>query len=176
MLDSIENAYAIQKLYTQYAADLFAYLRLYHTSREDAEDLLLEVFVAAMETKNFGVLAEHKQRAWLFRVARNKTIDRYRHQARWQYVALEQVVENLFEDEALTPEQRALRREEFAQLKSAVQQLSDQQQEVLHLRFTNELRCADIAVILGLRESSVRSLLSRTLKHLRVIYKEGANV
>jgi RNA polymerase sigma factor (sigma-70 family) len=82
----------------------------------------------------------------------------------------------LFVDEALAPEHRALRREEFAQLRNAVQQLSDQQQEVLHLRFTNELRCADIAMILGLRESSVRSLLSRTLKQLRAIYKEETHV
>jgi RNA polymerase sigma factor (sigma-70 family) len=176
VLDSIEYAYVIQKLYTQYAADLFTYLRLYNSLREDAEDLLLEVFVAAMEKKHFNLLSEQKQRAWLFRVAHNKTIDRYRHQARWQYVALEQVMGQLFVDEALAPEHRALRREEFAQLRNAVQQLSDQQQEVLHLRFTNELRCADIAMILGLRESSVRSLLSRTLKQLRAIYKEETHV
>ncbi|GCF11796.1 RNA polymerase sigma factor [Dictyobacter arantiisoli] len=176
MLDSIEYAQIIQKLYTLYATDLFTYLRLYNTAREDAEDLLLEVFVAALEKKDFTILSEQQQRAWLFRVARNKTIDRYRHQARWHYVALDQVMEDLFEDDSLTPEQRALRQEEFAQLRSTVQQLSDQQQEVLHLRFTNELRCADIAIILGLRESSVRALLSRTLKHLRAIYKEGTNL
>jgi DNA-directed RNA polymerase specialized sigma24 family protein len=48
------------------------------------------------------------------------------------------------------------------------------QQRVLHLRFGEELRCAEIADKIGKREGSARSILSRTLTHLRDLYAKRA--
>ena len=52
-------------LYERYATTVFTYLRRRLPSREDAEDVLLEVFLAAFE-RNTG-LAEHERSAWLLK-------------------------------------------------------------------------------------------------------------
>lgn len=56
-------------LYQQYAQALFTYLRLHLPLREDAEDILVDIFVAAMENSAFQGLAPGQQRQWLWRVA-----------------------------------------------------------------------------------------------------------
>ena len=64
-------------LYERHAALIFAYLRLHVASPEDAEDLLLEVFLAALQWKPIYSLSPGEQLAWLRQVARNKLADHY---------------------------------------------------------------------------------------------------
>jgi DNA-directed RNA polymerase specialized sigma24 family protein len=65
-------------LYQRYGVSIFAYARLHTPSWEDAEDITLEVFTAALEQKSLSWLAEKQQLVWLRRVAQNKLVDRYR--------------------------------------------------------------------------------------------------
>lgn len=162
----------IADLYHRYAPLLFAYLRLHLSSQEDIEDILLEVFLAALERTNLLELPTEKQLAWLRRVAHNKLVDRYRNLARLQVVALEGVQESAFYNERLTPEQIALRCEEQLNLRKALNHLPLLQQQVVYLHFVNGLRCVEIAKVLDKREGAVRVLLSRTLNNLRSIYQE----
>lgn len=157
-------------LYDRYAGSIFAYARLHTTSREDAEDITLEVFLKALEHDNLPGLAEKQQFVWLRRVAHNKLVDRYRRSTRTSFVPLEQAVETLYHDEALGPEQFVLRREELEQLYQAVGKLSRIQQHVLRLRFGADLRFGEIALLLNTGEGSVRKLCWRTLARLRTIY------
>ena len=159
-------------LYDRYAASIFAYARLHTNSWEDAEDLTLEVFLAALEHDNLSWLADVQQLVWLRRVAHNKLVDHYRRSPRLPMVPLERVIEAVQRDEALTPEQLALRREELERLCKAVSSLSLLQQQVLQLRFGEGLRFAEIAILLNKRETAVRKLCSRTIAHLRAIYKQ----
>lgn len=158
--------------YQRHAPGIFAYLCRHTTSREDAEDLLLEVFLAALEHGKFAALGEKEQQSWLWAVARNKVVDHYRRSTRHPSVPLIQAAESVFENEELAPEQVALRNEEYAHLHARLKELPALQQEVLRLRFGNNLRCAEIAAILEKSEGSVRMLLSRTLKLLRTIYEK----
>lgn len=161
----------IQKLYEHHATALFAYLRLYCPSREDAEDLLLETFLQALESPSFIAVSPEKQRSWLYSVARHKVIDRFRQKARRQQIGLDLVTEVVFADDEHTPEYSALRQEEYQQILRAVQSLGEDQQEILRLRFANGLRCTEIATLLGKKEGTVRSLLSRTINLLRTTYR-----
>jgi len=53
---------------------------------DNAEDLLLEVFLVALEhEKDLAAIPVDEQRAWLWTVARNKVIDSARHQRRHQH-------------------------------------------------------------------------------------------
>jgi RNA polymerase sigma-70 factor (ECF subfamily) len=159
-------------MYSRHAPGIFAYLCRHIPSREDAEDILLEVFLAALEHGRFPALSEKEQQAWLWAVARNKVVDHYRRATRHPSVTLKQVEETVFENEELAPEQVTLRHEEYARLYATLKELPSLQQEVLRLRFGNDLRCAEIAVILEKSEGAVRMLLSRTLKFLRTIYEQ----
>jgi RNA polymerase sigma factor (sigma-70 family) len=155
-------------LYQRHAAAIFAYLRLHAPSWEDAEDLLLEVFLAALESERLQSLPEEKHLAWLRQVAHHKLVDHLRRTNRRASVPLEGLAE-VVEDEALTPEQATVRQEEHQQVRAAVQRLPTLYQQVLRLRFGDGLRCAQIALLLGKREDAVRQLLARTINRLRTL-------
>jgi RNA polymerase sigma-70 factor (ECF subfamily) len=138
---------------------------------------MLEVFLAALESDIFFHLEEKQQYVWLRRVAYNKSIDWLRRTHRHPHVVLENAAETLYAADEQTPEQTALRHEEYALLQTHVAELSELQQQVLRLRFVKDLRCAEIAAQVHKSEGAVRVLLSRTLNFLRNIYaqKSGGN-
>lgn len=159
-------------LYQQYAPVIFAYLHRHTGSWEDAEDLLLEVFLAALEQNQLCAVPEDTRLPWLQRVAQRKLVDHYRRMSRRLAVPIEQMAETLLEDEELIPEQQALRHEVQTELRQAVQLLPAQYQEVLRLRFVHGLRFLEIGAVLGKQEGAARVLLSRALKLLRAHYQE----
>jgi RNA polymerase sigma factor (sigma-70 family) len=162
-------------LYSKHAPGLLGYARMHIASQEDAEDLVVEVFLAAIENAKFTALPEKAQQLWLWRVARNKAIDAYRRSKTRQSVSLDHVAEPLFEDEVFSPENAALRQEDYVDLYAQLQSLPALQQEILRLRFGQDLSCFEIATKLGKQENAVRVMLSRSLNLLRSIYrhKEG---
>jgi RNA polymerase sigma factor (sigma-70 family) len=162
----------VARLYELHAPALFAYLRRQTTSREDAEDLLVDVFVAAIEYSAFNQLGEKEQIAWLWRVARNKAVDAYRRARLRQGTDIDLLAGLIYDDDEHTPEQVTLRQEEYALLHVHLERLSPDQRAAVYLRFANELRCAEIAAVMGKREGAVRALLSRALNFLRTIYEK----
>ncbi len=157
-------------LYTCFSAHILSYLCQQVASQQDAEDLLVEVFMAAHNHVALSSLSEERQLAWLRRVARNKVIDRYRHAALFTLLPLERIVET--EDSALSPEHRTVQQENYQQLYAALEQLSPAQQQLIHLRYGNGLRLVAIANMLEKPEGSVRKMLARTLRQLRAIYEK----
>lgn len=161
----------IALLYREYAPGLLAYVRNHLTSQEDAEDLIVEVFLAAMESATFAPLPEKAKQLWLWRVTRNKVIDAYRRSSRRQHVDLDEATEYLIEDEILGPEHTALRQEDYMNLYTHLQSLPAHQQEILRLRFGQGLSCREIAAALQKQENVVRVTLSRSLNLLRKLYR-----
>jgi RNA polymerase sigma factor (sigma-70 family) len=161
----------IELLYRKYAPGLLTYVRMRITSEEDAEDLVVEVFVAAIENAKFATLSEKAQQLWLWRVTRNKVIDAYRRAKTRQNVTLEHVAQGLFEDEMSSPEYAALRQEAYMDLYAHLQSLPPLQQQILRMRFGQDLSCSEIATTLGKQENVVRVTLSRSLNLLRKIYR-----
>jgi RNA polymerase sigma factor (sigma-70 family) len=166
----LEEDSLIGALYRAHGPALFAFLRQHAATRSDAEDLLLDVFVTALEYERLADLTDTGRLAWLWRVARNKAIDHYRRNARRPTLGLEQVEARLFDDEDGSPERAALRQDEFERLHASLQELTPLQRDVLRLRFAEDLRCGEIALALGKKESAVRVLLMRTLRFLRTLY------
>lgn len=147
-----QDSSPVAALYRQYAPALFAYLHRRCASPEDAEDLLLEVFLAALEHEPFSTIPEGKRLRWLRGVAKHKLVDHYRRAARRPFIPLDEIAEVLVEDEGLAPEQITLRKEVHTQMGQAWQRLSVSHQEVLSLRFIHGLRCTDMAAVLGKQE------------------------
>lgn len=170
--DTHLDASAVAALYRQYAPALLAYLRRRAASWEDAEDLLLEVFLAAIEREQIFAIPEEGRLAWLQRVAQHKLVDQHRRSARRPATPLDEAADLLAEDEAREPEQMALRHEAHQQLHQALKRLPTAYQEVLRLRFANDLRCAEIGTVLGKQEGAIRALLWRALRALRTHYDE----
>jgi RNA polymerase sigma factor (sigma-70 family) len=161
------------ELFQRYAPTVFTFLRQRISSREDAEDILLDIFTAVLENEHVHSWSEGEQHRWIWRVTKNKMIDAYRKSSRVTKVPLHDVFNDLLTDDAYAPEEIVLRGEEYVQLREAVSNLSPIQQTILKLRFVYEMRNAEIAARVGKSEGSVRVLLSRTLNTLRRFCKEN---
>ena len=165
-----EEQSAVQiTLYDRHISALLPYLARLMASRQDVEDVLFDVFAAALTSQAFAHLTHEQQRAWLYRVARNKAIDHYRHHTALTIVPLEETRDS--QDEEPTPEQRFLRQERHVFLRQAIAQLTPLQQQLIHLRYQENLRLVEIAARLQKPDGTVRKMLARTLKQLRVLYE-----
>src|SRR5437899_1968427 len=89
------NESPVAQLYQLHAPAILTYLRRHLATKEDAEDLLLEVFVAAVENHMLPDMELGRQRAWLQQVAHNKLVDHYRRQTRRPIVTLNEFTETL---------------------------------------------------------------------------------
>jgi RNA polymerase sigma factor (sigma-70 family) len=159
--------YPLALLFQKYAKVILIYLDRRISNKEDAEDVLLEVFLAALENSVWMTLTDGEQLAWLRRVARNKLIDHYRQKTRHQATPLHENHEMLNGDENLLPEYLALRHETLAFVYSEIAALPKLQQEVLRLRFAQGLHTKEIALMLNKTDIAIRIILSRTLNQLR---------
>ena len=168
-MDNTQNA-EDSTLYDRFAAIIFQYLLQKVSNVQDAEDLLLEVFVAALKDKSISNLPDGRQLAWLKRVARNKVIDRYRQGAKVDLQPIDQALE--LEDTALTPEQYAEQKENYDRLYQSIAQLTSEQRELIRLRYRNGLRFYEIAAILEKPAGTVRQMFVRTLRQLRANYDQ----
>lgn len=155
-------------LYDRYASRIYTSIYRQTSNHQDAEDLLLEVFLAAWKDQRFPALAENQQLAWLLRVARNKVIDSYRRNKRFTVLTLDHALEK--PDEQISLEEHVLQQETYEHLYQAIGHLSEAQQQIVRLRYGNHLRLGEIAIILNKSEGAVRNSLHRALRHLRRIY------
>ncbi|HEU5374174.1 MAG TPA: sigma-70 family RNA polymerase sigma factor [Ktedonobacteraceae bacterium] len=172
---AMPNHTLVAHLYRSHASAILMFLCRQVPTREDAEDVLLEVFQAALESETLPRLDESKQRTWLWTVAHNKATDHYRrtrHRPTFS-IGLEEIEEALSNDDTSAPEMVALRQETYAELRAYVSSLPELQQEILRLRFAHGLKCGEIAQRLNKSHAAIRTMLSRSLNLLRAIYKQG---
>src|ERR1051326_8408105 len=125
-------------------------------SREDAEDVLQEVFAAAFN----AVLADEREinvRPWLYRIARNRSLN---HLRRASAIGVDSMDVH-FADHGLSTSDRALKRESFRELLHDVGQLPETQRTALLLREIDALSYEQIADAMETTVPSVKSLLVR---------------
>ena len=160
----------VEKLYDKHARDILKYIHRYIYSNEDADDVLVEVFLAAIESQTLPALKIDEQFAWLQRVARNKVVDYQRRVTKYPAVALDEMLDSPFDADLITPEKALVEREEAELLRAHLSVLPELQQQVLQLRFGDGLRTKEIASRLDKSDGAIRSLLLRSLNLLRDLY------
>jgi RNA polymerase sigma-70 factor (ECF subfamily) len=162
----------IEDLYRRHAHDVLRYISRYIFTKEDADDLLVEVFLAVIENENWRRLQkEEEQLAWLQRVAHNKVVDYQRRVVKRSMVTLDEMLDSSSVTDHLTPEKAVMDREERDLLMARLAELPALQQQVLWLRFEEGLRTKEIALKLHRSDGAIRSLLLRSLNLLRNLYQ-----
>jgi RNA polymerase sigma factor (sigma-70 family) len=150
------NQAAFEALVARYQARLLAFCRHMLSSKEDAEDVLQEVFAAAFN----AMLADDRPinvRPWLYRIARNRSLN---HLRRTQAVGVDSMDIHLSEG-GVTTADKVHKREEFRLLVSDVQDLPETQRTALLLREIDALSYDQIADAMETTVPSVKSLLVR---------------
>jgi RNA polymerase sigma factor (sigma-70 family) len=147
---------AFEALCARYQSRLLSFCRHMLGSREDAEDVLQEVFAAAFN----AVLADEREinvRPWLYRIARNRSLN---HLRRASAVGVDSM-DIHFADHGMSTGDRAIRRESFRELLSDVHELPETQRTALLLREIDALSYEQIAHAMETTVPSVKSLLVR---------------
>jgi RNA polymerase sigma factor (sigma-70 family) len=150
------NQAAFEALVARYQSRLLAFCRHMLSSKEDAEDVLQEVFAAAFN----AMLADDRPinvRPWLYRIARNRSLN---HLRRTQAVGVDSMDVHLSEGGTTTAD-KVHKREEFRLLVSDVQDLPETQRTALLLREIDALSYEQIADAMETTVPSVKSLLVR---------------
>lgn len=161
---------SLSDLYDCYAYTIMNYVSRYLSSREDVDDVVLDVFLAALERQVWVSWSATEQLAWLRRIAYNKVIDYYRQTSRHPSIDLENISTLLVDNEVYTPEYIAVRNEDYTLLRTHISNLSEVQQEIVRLRFGHGLRMKEIAQRLNTTDNVIRVTLSRALNVLRRLY------
>src|SRR4051812_21546815 len=147
---------AFEALVQRYQPRLLAFCRHMLSSREDAEDVLQEVFTAAFN----AIRADDRPinaRPWLYRIARNRSLN---HLRRPQPAGQDSM--DVFErDGGVSTADTVHRREEFRQIVSDVGDLPETQRTALLLREIDALSYDQIAEAMDTTVPSVKSLLVR---------------
>ncbi|HJT37296.1 MAG TPA: sigma-70 family RNA polymerase sigma factor [Actinomycetota bacterium] len=157
------DAGAMADLYRAYAAPLLAYLLTQVRRREDAEDLLGEVFLQAMrDVGRFrGDLSGF--RAWLYRIASNRAVDLARRNQRRPEEPLALAIE---QPAASDPAGEAMGRVDRERLWRAVMDLPAEQRKVVAMRLAGGLTAPEIAEAVGKPVGAVKALQHRALVNL----------
>src|SRR5215217_4011045 len=150
------NQHAFEALVARYQSRLLAFCRHMLSSKEDAEDVLQEVFAASFN----AILADDRPinvRPWLYRIARNRSLN---HLRKATAIGVDSMDVHLSEH-GLTTADRVHRREEFRLLLADVGELPETQRTALLLREIDALSYEQIAEAMETTVPSVKSLLVR---------------
>lgn len=167
-LDAVEDAVpsapgleiSFADLYQHHHRDVYRYVLASTGSHEEADDITAEAFERAYVSWSSGAPAPGRILPWLLLTARRITTDRWRRIRRLARMAPPTRLR-----QADGADQG--RAEFWLWFDALSEALPGRQREVLLLRYQRDLTDADIATVMGLTESGVRSLVARALDSLR---------
>ncbi len=173
------NMTAYQELVRLYQKKVFRVVSSFHHDPEDAlevvQDTFLKLYMARQTWERKTSFS-----AWLYRIAINASIDRYRRAARQKTESLEDMVEAQIHKSATTGAppsalDRLRHSERRRVLENAVRRLPARQREIVSLRYFGEMQLEEIADTLTCPLGTVKSNLHKAiiaLKHLLLEQRE----
>ena len=155
---------ALEELYLIHFDRIYSYLHMSVGNRHDAEDMTTQTFLKMLEAIGRFRWQSAPFSAWLFRIAHNIAMDHFRASRRWQ--PEEEVPEPPDSEEASAEEEamQSIGRQSTLEL---IENLSEDQQQVLTLKFVFNFPNSEVATILGKTEGAIKSLQHRALVSLQ---------
>src|SRR5438094_8544763 len=165
----METAQNFDELLRRFEVPLLQYATRITGNNERARDVVQETFIKLQRN---GAVAPEKTATWLFTVCRNGALNVCRKERRLIYLD-EELIESR-EDEQPMPFERMEQREASGFLMKILATLPARQQEVLQLKFQNDLSYQEIAEITKTTVNSVGVLIHTALKTLRQRFSEAS--
>lgn len=158
------EASAFGLLYDHYQPKIYRFVLIKVSHREEAEDLTHQVFLHAWQSIGKYAHRGFPFSSWLYQIARNQVIDFYRSRKN------ESRLEDLDPESLLghnTLEISAEHRLEFGRVYRAIQELKPEYQDVLIMRFIEELSSREVAGAIGKSEGAVKLMQYRAVRQLK---------
>lgn len=162
---------AFGRLYDIYADRIYRHIYYRTGNVEDARDLTQEVFIKAWQA-----LPKYKRTrtpflGWLYTISHNRVIDYYRTKKDYAYLNNEIVMA----DPDRSPEKMAEAQFTQQEVRKAILQLPEDQQQVIIMSFIEGFEYSEIAVTLNKTEVNIRVIIHRALKKMREILSRAGN-
>jgi RNA polymerase sigma-70 factor (ECF subfamily) len=165
---------AFGELYQRHLDAIYRYVYFRVGDADDAEDLTEQVFLKAWEALPGYKQCGNPFTSWLYRIAHNVTVD---HHRRWKPVASTPLLEEgAWQSKEPAVLRQIIEAEEAATLSRAIRRLSEDQQQVIVLRFVEGLSHAEVANMLNKSESACRVIQHRALAALNQLLTEAKHV
>ena len=160
---------AVEALYQKYYPKIYNYAFLQMGDAQASEDLASDVMLKMIESMHKYTFRGLPFGAWVFRIARNRLIDLHRRRRRRGEVDLSGSLSSALASPHVLAE-RALER---GQIQVALKHLTDEQRQVIVLKFIQGFDNRSIGKIMGRSEGAIKSLQHRALGALRrLLYQE----
>ena len=156
---------AFGQLYERYVERIFNYVYYRTGNTHDAEDLTARVFQRAMNHIQKYTDRGVPFSAWLYRIAHNLVANWHRDRSRKQEIPLDDLP--ILPAKGDHPEKNLVRSQEQDALLKMIRKLPAERQNLLILKFVEDMSNAEIGAIMGRSEGAVKSLYHRTLLALR---------
>jgi len=160
-----EDPEAFGLLYERYVGRIYNYIYYRTGNHQDAEDLTARTFYRALKHLPRYVDRGAPYSAYLYRIAHNAVANWHRDNSRRQIISIDELVMRTLKRKG--PASLAQKHEEQALLLQAARRLAPDRQQLLILKFVEQMRNAEIAEVMGRTEGAIKSLYHRTLVALR---------
>ena len=168
----------VLKLYDTYHAKIFHYVLNRTGEVEVSRDIAAEVFFKAYKHRRRFKLTSAPISAWLFRIAGNEVSSHHRSK-KYRPVCLETALSRSdilplslrgdLQEEIMNAQEQVNLNARFFRVHAQLRKLPDKYQAVIVLHYLEEKTVLEIAAILGKKEGTVKSLLSRGIGKLKKI-------
>ena len=164
---------ALAELYDRHFDGIYRYLYTRVRHQADAEDLTAQVFLKMVDSIRTYQPRGVAFSSWLYRIAHNLLVDRYRRAGR---EALE--LRDHVRDPRPHADPAALIQtsDERRRLLEAIQRLTPEQQQVVNMRFIDNLEVDEIAQLLRRRRGAIHAMQHRALASLNRFLQEHEQV
>ncbi len=153
---------ALGAIHDRYYDAIFRYLTFRVADTQTAEDLASDVFIRFLSAIRDRSNPPNNLRGWLYGAASNVLKEHYRRQKRMGLVDLADTVPG----RETGPEQRLVDKQQVQRLRGALADLTDDQQDVLALRFGFGMPIKEVAETMNKTEGSVKMLQARAIMAL----------
>lgn len=168
---------AFDILLDRYESKVFTYISYFVRNKEVAEDLFQDTFMRIIANIRNGKYSEQQKfGSWLMRVSHNIMIDYFRHQKNEKNISNDETEVDLFNDIKLADEEniehQLIKQQNIKGLQDILKLLPENQQEIIQLRYYQEMSFKEIAALLN---CSINTALGRTryaLINLRKLAQE----
>lgn len=159
-----EDPEAFGQLYERYVDKIYNYVYYRTGNHHDAEDLTAKTFYQALRHVHRYVNRGLPFSAWLYRIAHNLVANWHRDHSRRQVIALDEIA---LVSTRPHPEDTLELEDDQRKLLRHIRHMPDDRQQLLILKFLEQMSNREIAQIMGRSEGAVKSLYHRTLLSLR---------
>ncbi len=173
-MNKLADSEKVEKLIVQYQPRLKAFIRKKVSNKEDAEDILQDVFYQLVKTFESTLNPIEQVASWLYRVTRNTIInkEKKKHEEELPVTSYDEddnvmndFSEVLFGTESSSPETEYMRSLVWDELERALSEMPPEQREVFELMELEGIPVKEVSETTG---TPVNTLLSR--KHYAVLF------